>query len=649
VSLAVFSGSAASALTINLAELKFAGADLRGIEISLPESDALAGQVAIQHIQVLEHRWSSIGLRCAHMALSDGVLRCERGRLTGIPGLTRGHLTLEVDTKRSLVSGRFDLKSSRIEFRQDASKRLTIDVKELDLGVALALLGDMADGVEASGRVNGQISGSGSDWRGNLTGENLTISDASGMHAAEGLVLQLQAEATVMSSSLIQWKSRLEWQSGAAFWNPWLLAAGWRGSASGRMDGADLHIDAVSLAGPGLAEATGSAEVDLRSGALTSARVSFVQADLAELIPRFVLPVVFPGQDDRWRVAGMANGHFTWRDGALQAAGLTLDQAGFSYLGQRVRVGPVSGELPWRRGEINHWKLDVEDLRWQQLAFAPFSLTAEASADRVTLAPARLPLLDGAVVVDAMSFEHGPDSWQGQGSLYSEPISLPLLTEALGMPTMKGTVSISVPGISVAPERIALDGTLVVSVFDGYLQATGLEVSAPFGLSPLLTANRHADHLDLAQLTQTFSFGAVSGFIDADVNDLVLAKWKPVRFDANVVSSAGDYERRISQRAVENITALGGAGAMAAVQRSVLRLFNDFGYREIGLSCRLRGNVCQMAGIDGEGADSAPFKVVAGGGIPALDVIGYNRRVDWAELIERLLRVTSDGSAPIVQ
>ena len=59
--------------------------------------------------------------------------------------------------------------------------------------------------------------------------------------------------------------------------------------------------------------------------------------------------------------------------------------------------------------------------------------------------------------------------------------------------------------ITVSSERIALAGALVMSVFDGYLQATGLEITDPFGLLPQLRANVSAEHIDLAQLTQTFS------------------------------------------------------------------------------------------------------------------------------------------------
>ena len=66
----------------------------------------------------------------------------------------------------------------------------------------------------------------------------------------------------------------------------------------------------------------------------------------------------------------------------------------------------------------------------------------------------------------------------------------------------------------------------------------------------------------------------------------------------------------------------------------------------IGLHCRLERGVCLMDGIDGEVRANGGFVIVRGGGVPALDVIGYNRRVDWDELVNRLQRVIAENVSP---
>jgi hypothetical protein len=137
-----------------------------------------------------------------------------------------------------------------------------------------------------------------------------------------------------------------------------------------------------------------------------------------------------------------------------------------------------------------------------------------------------------------------------------------------------------------------------------------------------------------------------------DMQNLELAGWRPVKFDAQLSSSAGSYPRRISQAAIQNISALGGESAVAAIQRSFLRFFEEFAYSKIGWQCSLRNNVCRMDGIEPasalEESESQGYVIVKGGGIPAITVIGYNRNVGWQELINRLKRITQ-GNEPVIQ
>jgi hypothetical protein len=113
------------------------------------------------------------------------------------------------------------------------------------------------------------------------------------------------------------------------------------------------------------------------------------------------------------------------------------------------------------------------------------------------------------------------------------------------------------------------------------------------------------------------------------------------------MSSPGNYAKKISQQAVQNISALGGAGAAAAIQRSFLQFFEQFGYDKLGLTCKLRNNICEMSGVE-----STPqgYVIVKGGGIPAITVMGYNRTVGWQELLERVSRITQENAAaPVIK
>jgi len=221
---------------------------------------------------------------------------------------------------------------------------------------------------------------------------------------------------------------------------------------------------------------------------------------------------------------------------------------------------------------------------------------------------------------------------------------MPELTAALGWPRMAGSLGASVPRVRWLDGVLSLDGQMLIQVFDGYVAANGLQVIEPFGATPRVLADLQMRYIDLDAMTETFQFGRITGRIDGDVEALELSRWAPVSFDARIRSSPGDYPRTISQSAVESITALGGAGAVAAIQRSFLGFFERFGYKRMGLSCRLRNGVCEMDGLAEKGDG---FMLIEGGGLPALSVVGYNRRVDWPVLLERLARVT--GTKPVVQ
>ena len=103
-----------------------------------------------------------------------------------------------------------------------------------------------------------------------------------------------------------------------------------------------------------------------------------------------------------------------------------------------------------------------------------------------------------------------------------------------------------------------------------------------------------------------------------------------------MASSAGDYPRRISQQAVQNLSALGGAGATAALQRSLLRFFETFRYRRLGLTCELRDSICRMGGVTpARAAESASARaggyVIVEPGFPLRDFtvsLHWSRRFD---------------------
>ncbi|MDR1350309.1 MAG: hypothetical protein LBJ59_05940, partial [Zoogloeaceae bacterium] len=342
----------------------------------------------------------------------------------------------------------------------------------------------------------------------------------------------------------------------------------------------------------------------------------------------------------------------SWRQGAFDAIKLTSTDAGFALDKGRLALEGLNGEMEWRQAGEGRGNLQVGRLALGRLESGAFHLPLAIWPRGFALTqPTNIPVLDSTLAVTYLTAGQDAQSgeWEGALGFSLAPLPLEKLTQILDLPSMHGMLSANLPLVRYVNREVSLEGALVIQVFEGYLNCTDLRFIDPLGMRPRLLADVNARHIDLAQLTQTFSFGQITGFVDADLKGLELATdWRPLAFDARIASSPGRYPRRISQRAVDNITSLSGGGAMAAIQKSALRFFEDFGYRSIGLSCRLENDVCHMNGI--EGMDQGEqYAIVAGGGIPALTVMGYTRRVDWEELIKRIKAATQSPGAVVAR
>ena len=265
-------------------------------------------------------------------------------------------------------------------------------------------------------------------------------------------------------------------------------------------------------------------------------------------------------------------------------------------------------------------------------------LVAALNGYSLTSPVLQLPVLDGTLMLKDVSAAFLQSQWHWHLSASLTPVSMADFSHAVGWPVMQGKMAASIPLVTYSNGQVVADGAMGFDVFDGSVLVRNLALQNPLGAAPRLQADVQMRNLDLELLTRTYSFGAMTGRLDGDVKNMELSRWQPVKFDADFHSSPGSYPRKISQRAVENISALGGAGAAVAIQRSFLRFFKEFNYAKIGLSCTLRNGVCTM---DGAEKTSSGYVIVKGSGIPAITVLGYNRSVSWGELLERIRRITA--------
>lgn len=641
----------AAGLVLELGRLVHPAVVVDGLSVRLGGAGQ-SGEIRIGRLTAADHVVENLSLTCPQLAIDAGVVNCRNGQLA-IPGVIDG-VRVDLSFNPESRAGSVALQSDEwglVEARLHSGGHVEVSIQALPVstfGKRFPQLGKLGpDGILA-GKLDYCRQGGEHviKLRGQLTKGR--FSSADGLQAAENLQLSFELDARSQGSAW-DWQTRLDWLAGEAYVHPLYVTSGPVVLAHGRLQPGRAFIEQASLTLDGVGALSIKAEIDLDRTEIVKAAIKLERGDLAQLGPRFVAPLIAPAQAESLRFAGLFSLNAVVAAGEVERFDLSLDQAGFSLADSGLSFGPVSGVLPWHARDETRVLLQIEGGRWQKLELGAFAFDARLNGLRVRIDEMVIPILDGRMILSDLDLDRQSAGWSGRGGVAIEPISMKIFTEAVGLPPMSGVLSASMPSLRVRPGEIVLDGALVISVFDGYLQVTGLQVLEPFGRVPHLSGDLEARNLDLFQLTETFSFGSISGFIDADVRGLELVGWAPVHFDAVVRSSVGDYRRRISQRAVENISALGGPGASLAIQRGFLSFFDSFGYRQIGLSCQLRGDVCLMGGIEDQATGERAFTIVQGGGVPALNVIGYNRRVDWVELLERIKRVVESNTTPVIE
>ncbi|MCC5808928.1 MAG: hypothetical protein JJU06_01040, partial [Ectothiorhodospiraceae bacterium] len=405
--------------------------------------------------------------------------------------------------------------------------------------------------------------------------------------------------------------------------------------------GDDLWLERLRLRQPEVLSAHGEAHLrmppalSLERLTLTVEQAVFPQAYLSYLQP-FLIGTTL----DRLETSGRISGDLRVRNGRPESARMLLQDVGIDDQLERFSFQGLQGPLHWTQDA----SVPPTDIRWDGGQLYRINIGAGRLDARLfdtnfhLRRPLRLPLEDGALHLDVLSARDlGRPQFSAELEGRLEPISLQALSRALDWPVMRGTVSGTIPRVQYRNRMLQLDGALRAEAFDGTLVLDRFRLSDPLGRMPLLEADIRMRNLDLRLLTGTFEFGRITGRLHGDVRRLELLDWEPVAFDAHFYTPPGDRStRRISQRAIENISDIGGGGG-ALLSRTALRFFEDFRYQQLAIRCVLRDEVCRMSGLEREGEG---YLLVQGSGLPRVDVIGFNRDVSWPTLLEQLQAVT---------
>src|SRR5690606_28193557 len=292
---------------------------------------------------------------------------------------------------------------------------------------------------------------------------------------------------------------------------------------------------------------------------------------------------------------GAASVDVAIEDGMLRALDATLHEVGLVDPRGRLRVDGLAGDLRHRAaGAVD------SALRWRggslyELAFGAIELPLDSRDGSLRMrGPASLAMLGGEVRL--LDFELRPPGG-GEGmrvdfGLELDALDVGQLSRALGWPAFGGTLGGRIPSARYADERLDFDGGLSMRIFGGQVDVGALSMERPFGVAPTLSADVALHDLDLLGITGAFDFGSITGRLHGRIDGLRLVDWTATAFDARLhTEPAPGVRQRISQRAVQDISSVGDASFVTSLQGRLIGLFDDFGYRRIGIGCRLANEV----------------------------------------------------------
>lgn len=611
-------------------------------------------QLRIQaaQLQLGQQQWRQLNLQCGRFVWQARELACLDGGLSfdGPP--------------RKLIAGRVTLRyqpqthSMQLTLSPQAGQQLSLNASvgklgwqgELDLqqwpvsdvlpwwpaGLpkpSQGLLTAQVDWQQANPRLDGKLS---------LRG--VQFADESGSQAGERVDLDWQGQVALDPDGG-HWQGQLRWLAGEVYWEPFYLkldGAPLVLASQGQWKGGQLDVTQARLQWAPLGQL--DFNLQLQQGKLSRLQLEGQRLAVKPLYETALQPFMTSPLLKALQTEGQVDVSLLVQEGAPQHLTLGLHEVSMVDKGGKLGWYGVNGSVPWSQTAATTAALSWKGGVILGLPLGAAELKLNLQGKSLSTPHFEQALLGGRLVLKDVSLKHQEDGWHGGLSGELAGVSLPEMSTALQWPRIEGELSGSLPRVVLSPKELRLFGPLEIQAFDGIAFLRNVKLQEPFGVAPRFSADLAMQNLDLLQLTRTFSFGAIEGRLDVNVDDLQLLNWELQQFDARINSSPGDYRKRISQRAVENISALGGAGTAAALQRTFLRFFETFGYSQLGVSCRLRNNVCQMDGI---APSPNGYVLVSGGGVPSINVIGYNRAVQWSELMQRLKRITTGGSAVV--
>ena len=516
-----------------------AASNIRGV---LRFAGATALELRIAEVSIAGHTWRDVRVACPDLKREKDDLVCAQA-------------VMEAPVKAPL-SFRYSTLSKNLDltFKPAAGEewRLTLEshaaARTLTLAVSNGLLTRLnawrpADWPQVTaGAITGTLvvgTGGETTAKADMTVADFGFADGDGLHAGEKIAAVLSLQAAQRGERWA-WQGRVEWKNGDVFWQPLFASGGGHVlDAAGVLDADRITAERGNVALNGIGGIGFDVTFERRAGRVVSANLKGAGIDVAALYAKLLQPMLQGTALGDLRCDGRTDFAIEVKDGTVVAADVAFKRVSIEDKSRRFGLFGIDGNLPWRSDRATTAQLRLAGGEILQLPFGAFELPLAMQGLRLQLKQVQIPLLDGKLIVNDFDADGARGDWRWRFSGAIAPLSVQQMTTGLGLPVMHGALSAVIPTVTYQQSTLKVDGALLFKVFDGTIVVRNLVLENPLGQVPRLVADADMRNLDLDLLTRAFSFGSITGRVDAEVKALELINWEPVHFDAHIRSSTG--------------------------------------------------------------------------------------------------------------
>ncbi len=656
-------------ITLKLKQLEMQNWQLQGIEVSLGAMSQQKQQLglAIQKLGLPKpfNDLKLVDIRCEQFSWSDTKIHCQQGNASiqskrfNSPRFNFSFLISEAKSQFSinhleLLQGIFNLHATLNLDQWD------IELKGQKVGLKLLQQLLIPKHKLAKGFVNFTINTHGKGLEpikisANISINQLSIQSKDGKKATESLTLATTLKATQYKKSWY-WQQTSIFKQGKLYIEPLFLenkntavslnSNGWFDTINQQ-----LEINKIRFIHPEIASIDAYATIKFKPKFnLVTAKAHAQIESLQQLSATYLNSVTETTLLEGITLEGNIDAGFSLINNQVNNAYLTTSALQIKDPKKRFNLYDGAIILNWsndkdfkRESTISWRQLDLVSIPIPRTYFTLLLKNKQISL----LKPFDIPLLAGNIQIKKFDWQIRADNTPKivfAGAI--QDISLEKLTESLGIKHLSGNISGDIPGVNFETGKLSLEGGLKINLFGGEININQLALSGLNTDFSQFYSDITIKDLDLNLLTQEFEFGGMKGKLSGFINELYMENWKPIQFYAWLGTEGDDDSKhQISQKAVENLASIGGGGAVDFVSRIILGMFDNFDYDKMGLGCYLHQGVCQLMGA--EAAGTRGYYIVKGGGIPRIDIMGYNTRIDWDVLWERLSRISQTGDVVV--